>query len=103
MWPSYVKKIYNDILTDLSLSADSIPLIAGELLSAEGNCCASMNPIINRLPDAIPTAHVISSSGCTGKDEAHFNSAGYRELGRRYAIKMLSLMDYDQGTESVLP
>ena len=94
-WPSYVKKIYNDMLTDLSLNADSVPLLAGELLSDEGNCCSSMNPIINRLPDTIPTAYVISSSGCTGQDEAHFDSEGYRKLGRRYGVKMLSLMGYE--------
>lgn len=90
-WPSYVKKIYSDMLTDLSLNADSVPLLVGELLAVEGNCCSNMNPIINRLPDTIKTAHVISSSGCTGKDNAHFDSEGYRKLGRRYAIKMLSL------------
>ena len=91
-WPSYVKKIYNDMLTDLSLSADSVPLLAGELLSAEGNCCSSMNSIINQLPDVIPTAYVISSDGCTGQDNAHFDSEGYREFGRRYAYQMLALM-----------
>lgn len=92
MWPNYVDKIYNDMLSDLSLSADEVPLLAGEMLSAEGNCCAeSMNPIINSLPDVIPTAHIISSDGCTGKDYAHFNSEGYRVLGKRYADKMLSL------------
>jgi hypothetical protein len=93
-WPSYVNKIYNDMLADLSLSADSVPLLAGELLSIDGNCCSSMNSIINKLPDIIPTAHVISSSGCTGQDEAHFDSEGYRKLGKRYAIQMLSLMGY---------
>ena len=91
-WLSYVKKIYNNMLTDLSLSAESVPLLAGEVLSAEGNCCSSMNSIINRLPDVIPTAYVISSTGCTGQDNVHFDSEGYRELGRRYAAQMLSLM-----------
>ena len=93
-WASYVKKIYNDMLTDLSLNADSVPLIAGELLSSQNNCCSSMNTIINGLPDTIPTAYVISSSGCTGKDNAHFDSEGYRKLGKRYAEKMLSLLGY---------
>lgn len=94
-WPSYVKKIYNDMLTDLSLEADSVPLLAGELVSAPGNCCSSMNTIINRLPETIPTAHVISSRDCTAKDNAHFDSEGYRKLGRRYAVSMLSLMGYE--------
>jgi hypothetical protein len=94
-WPTYVKKIYNDMLTDLSLDADSVPLLAGEVLSVPGNCCASMNPVINRLPDTIPTSCVISSSGCTGQDAAHFDSEGYRKFGRRYAVQMLSLMGYE--------
>ncbi|MFA9392397.1 MAG: sialate O-acetylesterase [Prolixibacteraceae bacterium] len=93
-WPLYVKKIYNDMLTDLSLSANSVPLLAGEVLSTEVNCCSSMNPIINTLPDVIPTASVISSSGCPAKDNAHFNSEGYRILGKRYAVKMLSTPGY---------
>ncbi len=94
MWPAYVKKIYNDMLTDLSLNASEVPLIAGQVFSGTGNCCSSMNNIINRLDDTISTAHVISSSGCAGQDNAHFDSEGYRKLGRRYATKMLSLLGY---------
>jgi hypothetical protein len=91
-WLFYVKKIYKDMLADLSLEAKSTPLLAGEVLSVGDNCCSTMNPIINKLPDTIPTAHVISSRDCTAMDEAHFDSEGYRELGKRYAIKMRSLM-----------
>lgn len=91
-WLSYVKKIYNDMLTDLSLKAGSVPLLAGEMLSATDNCCSRMNPIVDQLPDTILTAHVISSAGCDGQDKAHFNSEGYRKLGKRYAAQMLSLM-----------
>lgn len=94
-WPSYVKKIYGDMLTDLSLNANSVPLLAGELLSADGNCCSKMNPIIQTLPDTIPSAHIISSEGCTGFDSAHFDSNGYRELGRRYGLAMLTLLGYE--------
>lgn len=93
-WPSYVKKIYNDMLTDLLLDADSVPLLAGEVLSAPGNCCSAMNTIINKLPETIPTSYVISSDGCTAQDNAHFDSEGYRILGRRYAEKMLSMPGY---------
>lgn len=93
-WPTYVKKIYDDILNDLSLNAGSVPLLAGELLSVPGSCCSDMNTIIRRLPDTIPTAHIISSNGCNGQDNAHFDSQGYRKLGKRYAIKMLSLLGY---------
>lgn len=98
-WPAYVKKIYRDMLADLSLKAEKVPLLAGEMLSAEGNCCASMNQILAKLPQTIPTAYVISSAGCAGQDGAHFNSEGYRELGKRYALLMLSLMGYPVAKE----
>lgn len=93
-WPLYVESIYNNLLADLSLSAESVPLLAGELLATPNNCCSKMNPIINKLPNTIPTAHIISSSGCTNKDNSHFNAEGYRILGKRYAEKMLSLLGY---------
>lgn len=93
-WPLYVKKIYNNILEDLLLTAESVPLLSGELVSVQNNCCAEMNTIINKLPESIPTSYIISSSDCTAQDKAHFDSEGYRELGRRYAAKMLELIGY---------
>ncbi len=97
LWPTYVQTIYNNMLNDLSLDAQNTPLLAGELVDEEqGGCCSAMNPIIDTLPKTIPTAHVISSKGCTVQvDKAHFTSEGYRILGRRYAQKMLSLMGYE--------
>ena len=94
-WPSYVRKVYNNMIDDLELDPDSVPLIAGELVHADQQgVCSSMNAIISRLPAAIPTAHVVSSSGCKAKpDRVHFNSEGFRELGKRYAEKILTLED----------
>ncbi|HKM93392.1 MAG TPA: sialate O-acetylesterase [Prolixibacteraceae bacterium] len=102
-WPLYVQKIYNDMLTDLSLDAKSTPLLAGEVVGAEaGGCCSAMNPIINKLPETIPTAHVITSDGCdVQEDKAHFTSEGYRIMGRRYGAKMLSLMGYGTPDEMI--
>jgi hypothetical protein len=55
-----------------------------------------MNSIIAKLPETIPGSYVISSSGCTCRpDHIHFNAAGYRELGKRYGVKMLSLLGYN--------
>ena len=52
-----------------------------------------MNPIIAKLPETIPTAHVVSSAGCDVLDDhLHFSPAGYRELGRRYAEAVLPLL-----------
>ena len=52
-----------------------------------------MNIIINKLHKTIPTVHIISSEGCTAKDKAHFDASGYREMGKRYAEMMLSLLE----------
>jgi len=96
-WPSKVKSIYNDLMTDLTLDPKKVPLFAGELVNADqGGSCASMNSIIATLPKTLPNSYVISSSSCTQKgDGLHFNSAGYRIFGTRYAIKALSLLGYE--------
>jgi len=55
-----------------------------------------MNKIIDELPKTIPTAHVVSSAGCTAipPDHLHFDPAGYRELGTRYGEAMLPLLGF---------
>lgn len=90
-WPTKVKKVYDRLLADLHLEAADVPLVAGEMLSKEaGGVCASMNAIVNTLPDVIPNSAVVSSKDCPGApDGLHFTSEGYRELGRRYAKAML--------------
>ncbi len=95
-WPEKVAWVYNQLIADLHLKAEDVPLLAGEVVRADGKGrCVRMNNIIDRLPETIHTAHVISSEGCTnGPDNLHFDAAGYRELGRRYAYKMLSLLGY---------
>lgn len=94
-WPNMVKKIYNDMLTDLGLSADSVPLFVGETLRQEnGGSCYGHNVQVNRMPSVVPTSHVISSEDLpgNGKDSWHFSALGYRMLGKRYAFAALELM-----------
>ncbi len=94
-WPNNVKKIYNNLLSDLGLSADTVPLFAGETLrQAEGGACYAHNTQVDRLPQVIPTAHVVSSLGCpgNGQDPWHFNAVGYRIMGKRYAFAALDVM-----------
>jgi hypothetical protein len=93
-WPTKVKGVYNNLIADLGLDPTKVPLLAGEVVNADqGGVCASMNSIIAKLPQTIPNSYVISSSKCTDQaDNIHFNSAGYRKFGTRYAIKMLSLL-----------
>jgi len=95
-WPTKVKKIYDDLLKDLELKPDSVPLLAGELVNADQKgACASMNKIIAELPKTIPNSYVISSAGCPCRpDHLHFTTPGYREFGKRYGEQMLTLMGY---------
>ena len=100
-WPLKVKSVYQDLLKDLNLKAEDVPLLAGETVHADQKgICASMNAIIDTLPQVIPTAHVISSSGCpAAQDNLHFTAEGYRILGRRYASKMLALLGFHNAEE----
>lgn len=93
-WPANVKKIYDDILADLGLEAGSIPLLAGEVVSADQKgMCAGHNTVIQKLPEVLPQAIVVPAYGCqAGRDRLHFSLKGVRELGRRYAGAMLTTM-----------
>jgi len=96
-WPAQLKKVYDNIIRDLDLQGEVVPLLVGEVVNGDrGGICASHNDVIARVPQTIPNAHVISSSGCTNApDLLHFDAAGYRELGKRYANKMLQLLGYN--------
>lgn len=99
-WPNKVKGVYENLLKDLGLTSANVPLLVGQVVdAAQGGLCAGHNNIIDKLPNTIPTAHVISSSGCTDQsDNLHFTSAGYRLLGTRYAQKMITLLPPTEDT-----
>jgi hypothetical protein len=94
LWSRKVKVVYDNLMEDLELNPDAVPLLAGEVVNADqGGICAGMNAIIAALPQTIANSYVIPSNGCTdAPDNLHFNAEGYRELGKRYAAKMLSLL-----------
>lgn len=97
-WPNMVKKIYNDMLTDLGLNAEDVPLFVGEVEYADmGGGCASHNVQVDRIPEVIPTGHVVSAKNLPGNgtDPWHFSAQGYRILGQRYAKVALNLMGID--------
>ncbi len=79
-------------MQDLNLNPADVTLLAGEVVHADQNgAAASVNEIIQRLPETLPNSAVISSAGIPcNPDRLHFTSQGLRELGRRYAVKMLS-------------
>jgi len=97
-WCSKVKGIYNNLIKDLDLKAEDIPLIAGELKSAEeGGVCAGFNTdVLANLPNVLDNAYIISSKGCKGaRDGFHFVVEGYRQLGVNYAKQMLEILGYE--------
>jgi hypothetical protein len=87
-WGANVKRIYENLLEDLELQPNSIPLLAGEPIRWNKG-------LINGLPAISPQFHVIESKGCEalmGDDADHFSPAGMAELGTRYANKMIELL-----------
>ncbi len=97
-WPNMVKKIYNDMLTDLNLKAEDVPLFVGETeYENMGGGCSGHNAVVAQIPSVIPTGHVVSAEGIPGNgtDAWHFSAAGYRTLGKRYAYEALKVMGKD--------
>ncbi len=96
-WANKVQKVYDRLLGDLKLKPEEVPLLAGEVVQADGKGqCIAMNKQIQALPQTIHTAQVISSTGCTNlADRLHFDAAGYRELGCRYGETMARLLGYE--------
>jgi len=96
-WPEKVKAIYDDLMNDLNLNPKDVPLLAGELKSKEENgvCYRFNTDILPNLNKSLPNSHIISSAGVKGStDQFHFTTAGMRELGRRYAVKMLQIQGF---------
>lgn len=104
-WANKVQQVYDQLLGDLQLKPEEVPLLAGEVVQANGEGqCIAMNKQIRELPKTLHTAQVISSTGCSnGPDKLHFDAAGYRELGRRYGEKMLQLLGYQVRSPFTVP
>lgn len=96
LWPQKVKIVYDNLIRDLNLDPKKVPLLSGETVNEDQNGkCGSMNKIIAKLPQVLPNSYIISSKGCKADaDFLHFSPEGYRELGKRYADKMLFLSGY---------
>ena len=106
-WPGNVRDVYNELLRQLELDAEDVPLFAGEVVYAEaGGPCSSHNTLVNKLPEYIPTCHIISAAGIPSKpgDTIHFSKQGYRILGQRYAeaaLKLMGINDIDLSDPNV--
>ena len=98
-WAEWVRTIYDNLIFDLGLDANEVPLLVGEVVDeAEGGQCYKHNKTIAKVPEVLPIAHVVSSAGCPAAgdpgEKLHFTALGYRILGKRYATKMLELLGY---------
>jgi len=98
-WPGKVNQVVTDLRRDLGLNAAEVPFIAGEMVP--GACCTSHDTYVHQISSAVTNGHWVSASGLSARDQYHFNAEGYREIGRRYAQKMLELIDVSgQGSTS---
>lgn len=98
-WPGMVKKIYKNMLHDLGLRASEVPIFVGETeYENMGGGCSWHNTVVAKIPEVIPTGHVVSAEGIPGNgiDAWHFSAAGYRTFGKRYAAKVLDVMNHPE-------
>ena len=98
-WPDKVKKIYKDMLRDLGLRSVDVPIFVGETeYENMGGGCSWHNHVVAKIPEVIPTGHVVSAEGIPGNgvDPWHFSAAGYRTFGKRYAEKVLDVMNHPE-------
>jgi hypothetical protein len=95
-WCNKVKGIYDNFMKDLELKPEEVPLLAGELVGEDmhGTCAGFNKAVLPDLPKTLPNSHIISSKGCLGS-ALHFETAGMRELGKRYAQQMLKLEGFE--------
>ena len=95
-WPQKVRKIYRDMLKDLNLRASDVHIFVGETEYEEmGGGCSWHNHVVAKIPEVIPTGHVVSAKDIPGNgvDPWHFSAEGYRIFGKRYAEVVLDVMN----------
>jgi hypothetical protein len=97
-WVDLLKEIYDDMLSDLKLEPNSIPILLGQTWNGGSGRTDGALSSDRVIQEVLPNAWIISSAGCTGRtgqgqpDNIHFGSAGLQLLGTRYGEKMLDLV-----------
>ena len=98
-WPDKVKKIYKDMLRDLGLRASDVHIFVGETeYEDQGGGCSWHNHVVAKIPEVIPTGHVVSAKDIPGNgvDPWHFSAEGYRIFGKRYAAAVLDVLNHPE-------
>ncbi|MCL2410240.1 MAG: hypothetical protein FWC97_01225 [Treponema sp.] len=95
-WHEMLKEIYDDILSELGLAPNSIPILLGQTWDAGSGNTGDMLNLDFRIQQTIPNAWIISSElltqGRPVNDFLHFGSEDLEEFGIRYAETMLNLL-----------
>ena len=94
---NYLKQMFLNLMTNLrkEIKAEKAPLIIGEISEKitdnwglSGGVIKKMNSLLHELKNEIPLCDIVSVEGLLLKEDGlHFNSASYRELGKRYFEK----------------
>ena len=93
-WPYKVKNVYDNLIKDLDLNPEEVPLLVGEVVDeAQHGCCFIHNAVIAKVPDVIPNSYIVKSTDVPTMDGAHFSVEGNRMMGRRYAQVMLDFLN----------
>jgi hypothetical protein len=95
--PGYEAKLH-DLIARMrrELGAEKVPFIVGQLGRFEGAPWKEPRVVVDRvhreLPKKVKLTAFVSAEGLKDKgDQVHFDSASYRELGRRYAAVYLKM------------
>jgi len=104
-WAGMVKQVYENLCGDLQLKPEEVNLYVGNIVQAGGKgVCIGCKKQIDELPQTIHTSQVISSDDCSnGPDRLHFDAAGYRELGCRYAEAVARHLGFEPKRPANLP
>jgi len=97
-WAEMLKEIYDDMLADLGLAPNSLPILLGQTWNGGSGQTGGALAGDSVIQTTLPNAWIISSKDCGGRtgkgqpDNTHFGSEGLELLGTRYGKKMLELV-----------
>lgn len=86
-----LEKLISDLRKDLDVP--QLPFIAGQVFYDSKNKpnTKKINKQISKLPATVAFTDYVSSRGLTTHDHTHFDTKGMKEIGKRYAEKMIQL------------
>lgn len=96
-WLKRMRRIYYDIVGDLSLDSTKVPLLIGEVGRAEyDGKYAAANETYGKMHKVLQYSFVVSSANCPLADnKIYYSKEGLENLGRKFAIKVLQGIGYE--------